>query len=80
MANVLLVSSCHGYLHIPPPVQRREAEFFQKIIGELRVEPEYFMVGYYGKGFPLFLRVSSCHSRDWFGEQRVRETIYRLSM
>ena len=38
-------------------LQRREAEFFQKIIGELRVEPEYFMVGYYGKGFPLFLRV-----------------------
>ena len=28
-----------------------------KIIQELRVEPEYFMVGYYGRGFPLFLRV-----------------------
>ncbi len=38
----------------------REAEFFQKIIREIRVESEYFMVGYYGKGFPLLLRVS-CH-------------------
>lgn len=38
--------------------QQKEAEFFQKIFRELRVEPEYFMVGYYGKGFPLFLRVS----------------------
>jgi hypothetical protein len=35
---------------------QREAEFFQKIVRELRVEPEYFMVGCYGKGFPLFLR------------------------
>ncbi|CAI8007599.1 Dedicator of cytokinesis protein 3, partial [Geodia barretti] len=35
---------------------QREAEFFQKIVRELRVEPEYFMVGSYGKGFPLFLR------------------------
>ena len=48
------------YFSPPPPcvfVQRRQAEFFQKIIRELRVEPEFFMVGYYGKGFPLFLRV-----------------------
>ncbi len=39
--------------------QQKEAEFFSKIIDiqQLRVAPEYFMVGYYGKGFPLFLRV-----------------------
>ena len=40
-----------------PLPQQRQAEFFQKIIRELRVEPEYFMVGYYGRGFPLFIRV-----------------------
>ncbi len=40
--------------------QQREADFFRKIIDiqQLRVAPEYFMVGYYGKGFPLFLSVS----------------------
>ncbi len=38
-------------------IQRTQAGFFLKIITELRVEDEYFMVGYYGKGSPLFLRV-----------------------
>ena len=40
--------------------QQREADFSRKIIDiqQLRVTPEYFMVGYYGKGFPLFLSVS----------------------
>jgi hypothetical protein len=33
-----------------------QAQFFRKIISELRVDPEYFRVGYYGKGFPHFLR------------------------
>ena len=47
----------HTHTHTHTHTQQKEAEFFQKIFRELRVEPEYFMVGYYGKGFPLFLRV-----------------------
>ena len=41
-------------------VQKMQAMFHERIIDlhELRVASEYFMVGYYGRGFPLFLRVS----------------------
>lgn len=34
-----------------------EAKFFQNILTQLRPEPEYFRVGFYGMGFPLFVRV-----------------------
>lgn len=37
----------------------QEAKFFQNILTQLRPEPEYFRVGYYGTGFPSFVRVSS---------------------
>ncbi|XP_019851718.1 PREDICTED: dedicator of cytokinesis protein 2-like isoform X2 [Amphimedon queenslandica] len=37
-------------------ILRTQADFFHKIINELRVENEYFVVGYFGRGFPLFLR------------------------
>lgn len=35
-----------------------EAKFFQNILTQIRPEPEYFRVGFFGKGFPLFVRVS----------------------
>lgn len=35
-----------------------EAKFFQNILTQLRPEPEYFRVGFYGMGFPLFVRVN----------------------
>ncbi|XP_055616289.1 dedicator of cytokinesis protein 3 isoform X2 [Toxorhynchites rutilus septentrionalis] len=34
----------------------QEAKFFQNILTQLRPEPEYFRVGYYGTGFPSFVR------------------------
>lgn len=43
------------------PLQQREAKFYEKILKVLRPSPDYFAVGYYGQGFPTFLRVrSSC--------------------
>ncbi|XP_055375365.1 dedicator of cytokinesis protein 3 [Condylostylus longicornis] len=33
-----------------------QAKFFLNIINQLRPEPEYFRVGFYGMNFPLFLR------------------------
>ena len=33
-----------------------QATFYDHILTQLRPEPEYFRVGYYGQGFPLFLR------------------------
>ncbi|NXQ31423.1 DOCK2 protein, partial [Alaudala cheleensis] len=45
----ILSSSC------PSPLQR-EAKFYEKILKVLRPSPDYFAVGYYGQGFPTFLR------------------------
>lgn len=35
---------------------RKEALFFENILYQIRPEPEYFRVGFYGRGFPLFVR------------------------
>lgn len=37
-------------------LHKKMAGFYDSILNSLRLEPEYFRVGYYGKGFPLFLR------------------------
>uniref|UniRef100_A0AAX7UXY5 Dedicator of cytokinesis 5 n=1 Tax=Astatotilapia calliptera TaxID=8154 RepID=A0AAX7UXY5_ASTCA len=35
---------------------KKQAEFYEKIMHAMRPQPEYFAVGYYGLGFPSFLR------------------------
>ncbi|XP_043925470.1 dedicator of cytokinesis protein 2 [Protopterus annectens] len=35
---------------------KQQAEFYEKIMKILRLKPDYFAVGYYGQGFPTFLR------------------------
>lgn len=37
-------------------ILRMQATFYDNILTQLRPEPEYFRVGYYGLGFPHFLR------------------------
>ena len=37
-------------------ILQRQAGFYQKILLEFRPEPEYYMVGFYGLSFPLFVR------------------------
>ncbi|KAM9027371.1 dedicator of cytokinesis protein 2-like isoform 3-T3 [Ara ararauna] len=37
-------------------ILQREAGFYEKILKVLRPSPDYFAVGYYGQGFPPFLR------------------------
>ncbi|KGM00242.1 Dedicator of cytokinesis protein 2, partial [Charadrius vociferus] len=37
-------------------ILQREAKFYEKILKVLRPNPDYFAVGYYGQGFPTFLR------------------------
>jgi len=39
-------------------ILKTQASFFENILTQLRPEPEYFRVGFFGKGFPLFVRVS----------------------
>jgi dedicator of cytokinesis protein 3 len=38
-------------------ILRTQAKFFDNILTQLRPEPEYFRVGFYGLSFPLFVRV-----------------------
>lgn len=37
--------------------QKKQAKFFDNIMTQVRAESEYFRVGFYGKGFPLSVRV-----------------------
>lgn len=39
--------------------QRKQAQFYENIVKVIRPRPDYFAVGYYGMGFPSFLRVST---------------------
>lgn len=39
-----------------PELLRRMAGFYDSIQRQLRPEPEYFRVAYYGRGFPTFLQ------------------------
>lgn len=64
----LLSSSC------PSPLQQREAKFYEKILKVLRPSPDYFAVGYYGQGFPTFLRVSRTRSSPTAATSIAKET------
>ncbi|KAI5175063.1 Dedicator Of Cytokinesis Protein 1 [Manis pentadactyla] len=35
---------------------KKQAQFYENIVKVLRPKPDYFAVGYYGQGFPTFLR------------------------
>lgn len=39
-------------------ILKYQAKFYDNILTQLRPEPEYFRVGFYGLSFPLFVRVS----------------------
>ena len=39
-------------------MQITQARFLNHILTEVRPEPEYFRIGFYGSSFPSFLRVS----------------------
>uniref|UniRef100_A0A452TV77 Dedicator of cytokinesis 1 n=1 Tax=Ursus maritimus TaxID=29073 RepID=A0A452TV77_URSMA len=37
---------------------KKQAQFYENIVKVIRPKPDYFAVGYYGQGFPTFLRVN----------------------
>lgn len=37
-------------------VHKRMSQFYDSIMTQVRPEPEYFRVAYYGRGFPAFLQ------------------------
>ena len=45
--------------------QKKQAQFYENIVKVIRPKPDYFAVGYYGQGFPTFLRVIVCSV--WIG-------------
>ena len=48
--------------------QKMEAAYYDNIIEQQRIEPEFFRMGFYGRKFPFFLRVrlsSSSSSLSW---------------
>lgn len=69
----ILPSSCPS-----PPLQQREAKFYEKILKVLRPSPDYFAVGYYGQGFPTFLRVSRARSSPTAATSTAKETLSSL--
>lgn len=44
-------------------ILKYQATFYDNILTQLRPEPEYFRVGFYGLSFPLFVRVSTYNNR-----------------
>jgi len=57
-------------------ILKKEASLFEKVISSseegLRLDPEYFRVGFYGKSFALFLRV-----KFYFIFSRLHKQIYK---
>uniref|UniRef100_A0A673Z6M6 Dedicator of cytokinesis 5 n=1 Tax=Salmo trutta TaxID=8032 RepID=A0A673Z6M6_SALTR len=43
-------------LHFAMEQNKQQAQFYENIMHAMRPQPEYFAVGYYGLGFPTFLR------------------------
>lgn len=49
-----------------------EATYYDNIMEQQRLEPEFFRVGFYGRKFPFFLRVSqTCTKYDKVTRLRV---------
>uniref|UniRef100_A0A8C4MDY5 Dedicator of cytokinesis 1 n=1 Tax=Equus asinus asinus TaxID=83772 RepID=A0A8C4MDY5_EQUAS len=42
--------------HFLSSFQKKQAQFYENIVKVIRPKPDYFAVGYYGQGFPTFLR------------------------
>lgn len=56
----------------------RMAKFYDCIVKQLRPEPEYFRVAYYGKGHPAFLQ-NKVNNPDVF-TARYRSNLYILPL
>ncbi|MEQ2219425.1 Dedicator of cytokinesis protein 1 [Xenoophorus captivus] len=50
---------------------RKQAQFYENIVKVIRPKPDYFAVGYYGTGFPSFLRVSIFIDNHFFSSLAV---------
>uniref|UniRef100_A0AAX7SX51 Dedicator of cytokinesis 3 n=1 Tax=Astatotilapia calliptera TaxID=8154 RepID=A0AAX7SX51_ASTCA len=51
-------------------IRKMEAAYYDNIMEQQRLEPEFFRVGFYGRKFPFFLRVSDVTVQHLHIEQR----------
>ncbi|XP_023601762.1 dedicator of cytokinesis protein 3 [Myotis lucifugus] len=57
-------------------IRKMEASYYDSIMEQQRLEPEFFRVGFYGRKFPFFLRVSPFRrSQAFLGDQE--QSLYR---
>lgn len=54
-------------------LQEKQAKFYENIMKILRPKPDYFAVGYYGQGYPPFIRVCVEVTVYW---SRKKKNIY----
>ncbi len=69
------------YCLLCPLSQKKQAKFYENIMHAMRPQPEYFAVGYYGLGFPSFLRVRkiiTCFNKWRLGES-IMHRAYAMS-
>lgn len=56
---------------------KKESHFYDSIMKQIRPEPEYFRVAYYGRGFPAFLQNKVCMQlKHTFGSFKVLGEVY----
>lgn len=60
-------------------LQKKRAAFYENIMKAMRPQPEYFAVGYYGQGFPSFLRVRIFSTQLGTGEGPESHNFCRAS-
>lgn len=55
-----------------------EATYYDNIMEQQRLEPEFFRVGFYGRKFPFFLRVSQTYTKhtEVTGLRRAVKALY----
>lgn len=58
-----------SHARLPISFQKMEAAYYDNIVEQQRLEPEFFRVGFYGRKFPFFLRVS------WRNRSRITYSI-----
>ncbi|XP_073710037.1 dedicator of cytokinesis protein 4b isoform X3 [Misgurnus anguillicaudatus] len=68
-------------------MRMNEASFYDKIMDQQRLEPEFFRVGFYGKKFPFFLRNKEfvCRGHDYerleaFQQRMLNEFPHAIAM
>uniref|UniRef100_A0A8C7H9X5 Dedicator of cytokinesis 2 n=1 Tax=Oncorhynchus kisutch TaxID=8019 RepID=A0A8C7H9X5_ONCKI len=56
LLKVHIHRQARAHTHPPTNTHKQQARFYENIMTILRPKPDYFAVGYYGQGYPPFLR------------------------